>query len=124
MDAGALDLALAIPYFSVTVRAPLTAVPQNVASGLLGARAYSLGNAGVVLGIGLHYCRDQGCGHSVFNCLLRRRACRLPWEFGARAARVWACGRVAPLRRKRVTDRERVRVGYSGFAAHDPRLLR
>lgn len=53
--AGTLDLALAIGYFAVSVHAPFAAVPLAVASGLLGARAYSLGNAGVVLGIGLHY---------------------------------------------------------------------
>jgi hypothetical protein len=53
--AGTLDLALAITYFAVAVHAPFVAVPLAVASGLLGARAFSLGTSAVVLGIALHY---------------------------------------------------------------------
>ncbi|HTV03726.1 MAG TPA: hypothetical protein VME86_00050 [Acidobacteriaceae bacterium] len=55
LTAGTLDLALAIIYFGVTLHAPFTAVPQAVASGLLGARAYRLGIPAALLGIFLHY---------------------------------------------------------------------
>ena len=53
--AGTLDLTLAIVYFAVAVHAPFTAVPQAVASGLLGARASTLGIPAALLGIFLHY---------------------------------------------------------------------
>lgn len=53
--AGTLDLTLAITFFAVTAHAPLSAVPQAVASGMLGARAFNLGAAAAVLGIALHY---------------------------------------------------------------------
>jgi len=53
--AGSLDLALAITYFSVTVHAPFVAVPEAVASGLLGSRAASFGTPAALLGIALHY---------------------------------------------------------------------
>lgn len=53
--AGTLDLTLAIVYFGVTMHAPFAAVPQAVASGVLGARAFRLGIASAALGIFLHY---------------------------------------------------------------------
>lgn len=53
--AGTLDLTLAIVYFGVTVHAPFTAVPQAVASGVLGAKAFTLGVPAALLGIFLHY---------------------------------------------------------------------
>lgn len=53
--AGTLDLALAIIYFAVTMHAPFAAVPQSVASGLLGARAFHLGVLAAILGILIHY---------------------------------------------------------------------
>lgn len=53
--AGTLDLTLAIVYFGVTLHAPFTAVPQAVASGVLGARAFRLGIPAALLGIFLHY---------------------------------------------------------------------
>jgi hypothetical protein len=53
--AGTLDLTLAIIFFAVHERAPFTAVPQAVASGLPGARAFRLGIAAALLGIFVHY---------------------------------------------------------------------
>ncbi|HTW44443.1 MAG TPA: hypothetical protein VMD58_02765 [Acidobacteriaceae bacterium] len=53
--AGTLDLTLAIVYFGVTLHAPFTAVPQAVASGVLGAKAFRLGIPAALLGIFLHY---------------------------------------------------------------------
>ena len=53
--AGTFDLALAIIFFAVTAHAPFTAIPQAVASGVLGARAFRLGIASAALGIFLHY---------------------------------------------------------------------
>lgn len=55
LAAGTLDLILAIVYFAVTMHAPFVAVPQAVASGLLGARAFSLGVPAAILGIATHY---------------------------------------------------------------------
>jgi hypothetical protein len=55
LTAGTLDLALAIIFFAVTRHAPFTAVPQAVASGLLGAKAFRLGIPTALLGIFLHY---------------------------------------------------------------------
>jgi hypothetical protein len=55
LTAGTLDLALAITYFGVTAHAPFTAVPQAVASGILGTRAFRLGISAALLGIFLHY---------------------------------------------------------------------
>jgi len=55
LTAGTLDLALAITYFGITAHAPFTAVPQTVASGILGARAFRLGISAALLGIFLHY---------------------------------------------------------------------
>ena len=55
LTAGTLDLTLAIVYFGITLHAPFTAVPQSVASGVLGPRAYRLGIPAALLGIFLHY---------------------------------------------------------------------
>lgn len=52
--AGALDLALAITYFTIA-GAPLATVPHAIASGWLGARAFHGGAPDALLGIALHF---------------------------------------------------------------------
>lgn len=52
--AGALDLALAVTFFTIR-GAPLNAVPQAIASGLFGQRALHAGASATTLGIGLHF---------------------------------------------------------------------
>ncbi|MGH9586503.1 MAG: hypothetical protein ACRD3F_06095 [Acidobacteriaceae bacterium] len=52
--AGALDLAVAITFFSIK-GAPLEAVPHAIASGWLGAHALHAGISVALLGVGLHF---------------------------------------------------------------------
>ncbi len=53
--AGTLDLTLAIVFFAIQQHAPFVAVPQSVASGLIGVRAFTGGVPTAILGIALHY---------------------------------------------------------------------
>ena len=52
--AGALDLVLAVTFFTVR-GAPLDAVPHAIAGGLLGPKAFHEGLATALLGVALHF---------------------------------------------------------------------
>jgi hypothetical protein len=82
--AGTLDLALAIIFFAVHEHVPFTAVPQAVASGLLGARVFRLGIAAALLGIFLHYFIALTVADIYYAASLRLKFLnRQPWLSGA-----------------------------------------
>ncbi|HEY7098353.1 MAG TPA: hypothetical protein VH437_16635 [Terriglobales bacterium] len=52
---GSFDMTFALLFYGLRRGIPLAKIPQSIASGLLGADAYSGGTATVVLGFCLHY---------------------------------------------------------------------
>lgn len=68
--AGTLDLLYVIPAVSLRGMAPIR-LPQHIASGLLGARAYSGGWATAALGVGLEFVITFGAA-TVYYAASRR----------------------------------------------------